>query len=407
MTYRPREIAPRLVRALREMPVVVLTGMRQTGKTTLLQQDPALRGRRYLSLDDFATYEAAQRNPEALLEGEEPITIDEAQRVPELMRAIKLRVDRRRRPGQFLLSGSANFRLLKSITESLAGRAVYLTLHPMHRREILGTTNLPLFLRHMLENGAPPKQLSLHPFQSQEILRGGMPTVALRQVGDPSVWFQGFAQTYLERDLRDLSQVADLTMFRTLLRLAALRNGQILNQSELARDAKLTMTTAARYLSLLETSFLIVRLPSYLSHRASRLIKAPKLYFGDSGLAAYLADVRSLSPITDEPLAGALLENYVYQNLAAVREAAWTEAELSYWHVQGRYEVDFVIRAGRDNLAIEVKSASRWSDSDLRGINAFLHSDRRCRAGILAHTGESLVQLGERLWAVPVGTMLG
>src|SRR3990167_2792517 len=115
MTYRPREIASRLVRALREMPVVVLTGMRQTGKTTLLQQDPALRGRRYLSLDDFATYEAAQRNPEALLEGEEPITIDEAQRVPELMRAIKLRVDRRRRPGQFLLSGSANFRLLKSI----------------------------------------------------------------------------------------------------------------------------------------------------------------------------------------------------------------------------------------------------------------------------------------------------
>ena len=181
MTYRPREMVPRLVRALREMPVVVLTGMRQTGKTTLLQQDPALRSRRYLSLDDFATYEAARRNPEALLEGDDPITIDEAQRVPELTRAIKLRVDRRRSPGQYLLSGSANFRLLKSMTESLAGRAIYLTLHPMHRREILETTSLPLFLRHMLENGAPPKQLSSHRFQNQEILRGGMPTVALRQ----------------------------------------------------------------------------------------------------------------------------------------------------------------------------------------------------------------------------------
>jgi predicted AAA+ superfamily ATPase len=389
------------------MPVVVLTGMRQTGKTTLLQQDPALRGRRYISLDDFGTYEAAKRNPEALVEGDEPVTIDEAQRVPELMRAIKLRVDRGRRPGQYLLSGSANFLLLKGITESLAGRVVYFTLHPMHRREILETTSAPVFLRHMLEHGAPPKQLSPHPFDSQEILRGGMPTVALRHIGDPTIWFQGFEQTYLERDLRDLSQVADLTMFRTLLRLAALRNSQVLNQSELARDAKLTMTTAGRYLSLLETSFLLARLPSYLSHRASRLIKAPKIYFGDSGLAAHLAGVRALSPITDEPLAGALLENYVYQNLAALREAAWPEAELLYWHVQGRYEVDFVIRVGRDNLAVEVKSGSRWSDSDLRGINAFLHSDRHCRAGILAHTGKSVVQLGDRLWAVPIGTMLG
>ena len=129
MTYQRREIVSRLARSLREMPVVVLTGMRQTGKTTLLQQDPALRGRRYVSLDDFATYEAAKRNPEAWVEGDGPITIDEAQRVPELLRAIKLRVDRRRRPGQFLLSGSANFHLLKGITESLAGQAA--TIWPL------------------------------------------------------------------------------------------------------------------------------------------------------------------------------------------------------------------------------------------------------------------------------------
>src|SRR5215510_15094717 len=395
--YRAREITSRLATALAEMPVVVLTGMRQTGKTTLLQHDPALPGRRYLSLDDFATLEAAQRNPEALVAGKEPLTIDEAQRVPELLRAIKLAVDRQRRSGQYLLSGSANFHLLQGITESLAGRAVYLTLHPMQRREIAGATEQAPFLRELFAHGAPPKRPRFDSFDPAEILRGGMPTVALGQVRDPRLWFRGYEQTYLERDLRDLTQIADLTAFRTLLRLAALRTGQVLNQSELARDAKLSVTTATRYLSLLEAAFLIARLPSHRTNRTSRLIKAPKLYFSDAGLAAHLAGVYTLTPVADEPLAGALLETYVYQNLAALCEATWPEAELAYWHVQGRHEVDFIIRIGRDTLAIEVKFASRWSERDLRGLQTFLELDHRCCTGVLTHCGEDVAQLGERL----------
>lgn len=404
--YRPREITTRLTAALADMPVVVLTGMRQTGKTTLLQQDPALRGRQYVSLDTFATLEAAQRNPEALVAGEEPLTIDEAQRAPGLLQAIKLAVDRHRQPGRYLLSGSANFHLLRGITESLAGRAIYLTLHPLHRRELTGAIDQPPFLRTLCEHGAPPKRRQSVRFDPAAILQGGMPTVALGQVRDPSLWFRGYEQTYLERDLRDLTQVADLTTFRTLLRLAALRTGQVLNQSDLARDAKLPVTTTTRYLSLLEAAFLIVRLPSHRTNRASRLIKAPKLYFGDAGLAAHVAGVHTLTPLTDEPLAGALLETYVYQNLAALCEAAWPEAELAYWHVQGRHEVDFIIRVGRDTLALEVKFASRWSSHDLRSLQTFLDMDRRCRAGVLAHCGEGIAQLGERLWAIPVGTVL-
>ena len=338
--------------------------------------------------------------------GEEPLTIDEAQRAPALLQAIKVAVDRHRQPGQYLLSGSANFHLLKGITESLAGRALYLTLHPLHRREITGTADQTPFLRALFERGVPPKRPRPESFVPTEILRGGMPTVALGQVRDPGIWFRGYEQTYLERDLRDLSQVADLTTFRTLFRLAALRTGQVLNHSELARDAKLSVTTATRYLSLLEAAFLIARLPSYRTNRTSRLIKAPKLYFGDVGLAAHLAGVRTLTPLIDEPLAGALLETYVYQNLAALGEAAWPEAELAYWHVQGRHEVDFIIRVGRDTLAVEVKFASRWSSHDLRGLQTFLELDRRCRVGVLAYCGEDIAQLGERLWAIPVETVL-
>jgi hypothetical protein len=404
--YRPREISTRLREALRTMPVVILTGMRQAGKTTLLRRDAALHTRRYHSLDDFATLEAAQQSPERLFEGEEPVTIDEAQRVPELLRAIKLDVDHRRRPGQYLLSGSANFHLLKRVTESLAGRAVYLTLHPMHRRELTDGIDSAPFLRELFEKGTPPRRTRGVPLDLAEILRGGMPSVVLGEAEDASVWFRGFEQTYLERDLRDLAQVADLVPFRRLLRLAALRTGQVLNQSELARDAGLPVKTASRYLALLEVSFLVSRLLAHWSSRTTRLIKAPKIFVDDAGLAAHLTGVTSLAPAADEPLAGPLLETYVHQNLAALCEAAWPGAEIGYWHVQGRYEVDFVIRVGRDTLALEVKRGSRWDERDLKGLRAFLAAERRCRGGVLAYMGDTLVPLGERLWAVPIGTVL-
>ncbi len=387
------------------MPVVVITGMRQTGKTTLLQHEPALKDRRYLTLDDFATRDAAERNPEDLISGDAPITIDEAQRVPDLLRAIKVAVDRKREPGRFLLSGSANFHLLKTVTESLAGRAVYLRLHPMHRRELLNGTAEPAFLPTLFERGSPPQRQNAA-IDSLAILRGGMPAVALAQVKNRSIWFRGFEQTYLERDLRDLAQVADISAFRTLLRLAALRTGSILNQSEIGRDAKLPFATTSRYLGLLETSFLIARVPSYLSNRASRLIKAPKLYFADSGLAAHLAGARDLGPTSADPMAGALLATYVYANMTAILEATWPDAELYYWHVQGRQEVDFVILDGRATLALAVKQSRRWSDSDLKGLQSFLDMEPGCRAGVLAYQGEQTVQLGKRLWAAPIGAVL-
>lgn len=403
--YRHRAIARLVAESLADMPVVVVTGLRQSGKSTFLQQEKTLASRRYVTLDDFAQLAAARSDPEGFIRSDEPLTIDEAQKCPELFTAIKREVDRARRPGRFLLSGSANFALLRGITESLAGRALYLTLHPFSRRELHGEVRAAPFLRKAFDNGTPPKHVGAGAITLEELYLGGLPPVCLKLNRRPALWFKGYEQTYLERDLRELSRLVDLVSFRNLLGLAALRTGRVLTISELGRDAKLNATTTARYLSLLEASFVIVRLNPYFANRASRLIKSPKLYVSDSGLAAHLIGVGETGGANDS-IKGALLETYAAQNLAAILESEWHGTRLSYWHVQGRYEVDFVIEQGQETMAVEVKAAARWNDRDLVGLKAFLEKTPHCRLAILAYGGGETVRLAERLWAVPLAVLL-
>jgi hypothetical protein len=219
-------------------------------------------------------------------------------------------------------------------------------------------------------------------------------------------WFRGYVQTYVERDVRQLSRITDLVAFRTLAQLAALRTGQVLVVSTLARDAKLNAVTAGRYLDLLEASFLIRRLPPFLKNRSSRLVKSPKLYFTDSGLAAHLAGITTLEPGRDDLLRGALFETYAAQNLTALLEAHRPDAQLAFWHEQGRHEVDFVIETGRHVFAIEVKAATRWNVGDLAGLRTFLERTPDCVAAVLAYNGREAVKLDERLFAIPLGKLL-
>jgi len=404
--YRRREIGDAVRAALATMPVVVVTGLRQAGKSTFLQHEPGLAGRTYASLDEFAQLEAAHRHPEGFVRVDRPLTVDEAQRCPELLTAIKREVDRDRRPGRFLLSGSANLALLRGVTESLAGRAVYLTLWPFTRREIAGGLRAEPFVKRFFEAPRLPAPRAAPPVRDREVSRGGMPSVCLGEAKDAALWFRGYEQTYLERDVRELARVSDLVAFRHLLRLATLRTGQILKLSELGRDAKLNAATVSRHLGLMEASFVFHRLAPYLANSASRLIKSPKVYVTDSGLASHLGGLSDEASLRDEPLRGALWETYAAQNLAATIDARWPRAALSFWHVQGRYEVDFVIEAGRECLAVEVKSGSRWGDRELTGLRAFIERTPRCRAAILAHAGDSAVRLDDRLWAIPLATVL-
>lgn len=396
----PRFVARSLAERLRVMPAVVVTGARQTGKSTLAQS-LVPGGRRYVTLDDLDAMDAARRDPELLVGGTQPVTLDEIQREPDLLRAVKRAIDRKRRPGQFLLTGSANLLLMRQVSESLAGRASYLTLWPMTRREQLGRGRSGLWEELL----ATPDEdwlelLAAEPDEPDDwralARRGGFPTPAihLHTPGERAVWFDGYVRTYLERDLQILSSIAALPDFRRLMRAACLRSGQLLNQTELGRDVALPQPTVHRYLNLLETSYLLVRLPAFAVNRTKRLIKSPKLYWGDTGVALYLGEGA-------EP-GGATFENLVLADLLAWRDARLERAELSYWRTAIGEEVDFVIETGGKLLPIEVKTTTRPRLGDAAHLRTFRNEyGRKARAGLLLHTGSTLEWLAPDVLAVP------
>lgn len=402
MTYIPRELTAAVMNALEDMPVVAITGMRQTGKSTFLQEQGELRGRRYVTLDDFAQLAAARGDPDGFIEGETPLTIDEVQRCPELFIAIKRAVDRKRTPGRFILSGSANFLLMKNISESLAGRAVYFAMHPFTRRELSAQAQQP-FIRTFFETHTLTGMNDVPAIPLDDVVQGGMPTVCLGGLKNRANWFNGYEHTYLDRDIRDLSRIGDVIPFRGLLHLLALRTSGVLNVSDLSRDARLSAATVSSYLSIMEVSCVFYRLAPYLRNRSSRLIKSPKFYLGDAGLACYLAGTEDLS---DDPLKGAMVETYVAQNIVSILDSTWPQAGLFFWNIQGRHEVDFVIEVGNKCIAIEVKAAARWEKEDLAGLRAFITATPHCTAGVLAYNGSTPVNLGGRLWAIPLSLLL-
>lgn len=394
----PRLVAKSLTAQLRVMPAVVVTGARQTGKSTLAQ---ALEGRRYRSLDDLDVLDAARRDPEVLVGGDDPVTLDEVQRAPELLHAVKRAVDRNRQAGRFLLTGSANLLLMQRVSESLAGRAGYLTLWPMTRREQRGLGRCGLWDELLAAADADWRSVlgdapGLPEDWQALALRGGFPTPAvhLDTAEDRAIWFEGYVRTYLERDLQALSAISALPDFRRLMRAACHRLGQLVNQTELGRDCALAQPTVHRYLNLLETSYLLVRLPAYAVNRGKRLIKSPKLYWGDTGVALHLGQ----SP---EP-SGAHLENLVLTDLLAWRDARLERAELCYWRTVTGEEVDLVIEAGDRLLPIEIKSTSRPRLKDAAHLRAFRADyGARSRAGLLLHTGDTLEWLAPDVLAAP------
>jgi uncharacterized protein len=382
------------------MPAVVVTGARQTGKSTMVQE-LVPGGRRFFSLDDLDVVDAARHDPEVLVGGTQPVTLDEVQREPDLLRAVKRAIDRRRQPGQFLLTGSANLLLMRQVFESLAGRASYLTLWPMTRREQQGLGRCGLW--EELLGACDEDWLELLATQPDEpgdwralAHRGGFPTPAvhLETAEERAVWFDGYVRTYLERDLQELSSIAALPDFRRLMRAACLRLGQLVNQTEMGRDVALPQPTVHRYLNLLETSYLLVRLPAYAVNRTKRLIKSPKLYWGDTGVALHLAQGA-------EP-GGAHLENLVLHDLLAWRDARLDRAELLYWRTAIGEEVDFVIEAGGRLLPIEVKATGRPRLGDATHLRTFrAEYGKKARTGLLLHTGSTLEWLAPDVLAAP------
>ena len=376
------------------MPATVLTGARQTGKSTLAAAEGDA-SRTFVTLDDPAVAEVASTDPSALLAGAKPITIDEIQLAPSLLRSVKQSIDRNRRNGRVLLTGSANLLMMSKVTESLAGRASYLTLWPMTRREQRGLGRAGLWSELLAARDEEwPALLESDQTGPEDwtalAMRGGFPTPAVHQTDpeDRSIWFDGYVRTYLERDLRALSNIGSLPDFRRLMRATALRIGQLVNQSELGRDVALPQPTVHRYLNLLETSYMLVRLPPYASNRTVRLVKSPKLFWADTGLALHLAG--------ESTPRGPHLESIVLQDLMVWRDAQVRRHELCFWRTSRGEEVDFVVDAGDQLLPIEVKSSARPGVNDTAGLRAIRESlGKRSRAGLLLHTGR------ETKWILP------
>jgi len=399
--FLPRFLANPLVEACASSPVVVLTGARQTGKSTLVQL-PAVRGNRlYLTLDDLDVLEQAGHAPDDLVRRAPALVLDEVQRSPELLLAIKRAVDERRTPGRFLLTGSANLLLMRRVAESLAGRATYLTLWPLTRREQLGFGESgrwevffdlpPAAWPDVLRASAAPDE----PWEDW-VRRGGYPTPAYHhgRGRDRERWFDGFLRTYIERDLTDLAAIEYAADLRRLMRACALRLGNLLNQADLARDVGLAPSTAQRYLHLLETTYQLVRLPAYAVSRTKRLVKSPRVFWTDTGLAFHLSGL-------DAPT-GAHLENLIVTDLLAWREAQVRWPEILYWRTAKGAEVDIVIEWDGRLLPIEVKAASRVGHRDARHLRTFMDEyGAAVRGALLLYTGDEMFWLSERVLAVP------
>lgn len=404
--HLPRILTEAVQRVGRTMPVVVVTGARQTGKSTLVKD--LLPGRRaYHTLDDLDVRELAERTPDELVERPGPMVLDEVQRVPEVLLAVKRAVDQDRKPGRYILTGSANLLLMKSVSESLAGRAAYLSLWPMTRRERVGQGRAGLWselLDHPCEDW--PDVLSAADPVSADwraaVSQGGypVPSVEYSDSTDRAIWFDGYIRTYLERDLQDLSSIDNLVDFRRLMGAACLRLGQLMNQTELGRDVQLPQPTVRRWLNLLEASYQLVTLPAYAVNRTKRLIKTPKAYWSDTGLAMRLSGL-------SEPT-GAHLENVILSDLLAWRDAsAMARPGLFYWRTATGEEVDLVVERGPDLLGIEVKATSRPRPADAKHLRTFRDEyGDAVRGCLILHGGDQVEWLGPRILAAPWWTVI-
>ena len=403
----PRHTTPRLQEALADTPVVYLQGARQAGKSTLAKDLAEQRSASYMTLDTAAVRAAAADDPDGFVAGlPRPVVIDEAQRVPALATAIKAAVDADRTPGQFLLTGSAGVMALPTLADSLAGRMELHTLWPLSQGEIEGVRETfvdRLFAPKLETPAAAP---TTEDDMIDRICAGGYPEARSRQAGRRrSAWFDAYTDAILQRDVRELAQIDRLLDMPRLLSLLASRTGQLVNQADIARTLGLPQTTLKRYLTLLETTFLVQRLPAWFTNIGKRLAKAPKLMLVDTGLLAHLLDADAAHLRRNRVLLGHVFENFVAMEIT--KQLGWCEKRCRLFHfrTEGGAEADLVIedRAGR-LVGVEVKCTATLRPQHFAGLKALKEAaGERFVRGVVVYLGTKVVPFGEHLHGLPVG----
>ena len=404
----PRWIKPRIAEAMADTPVVLLAGPRQAGKTTLVRQ-VAENGLRYLTLDDELTLLSAREDPVGMIRSLDRAVIDEIQRAPALLLAIKKSVDEDRRPGRFLLTGSANLMALPTVTDSLAGRMETLSLLPLSQSEIAGqSTNWidSVFTGQLPRPGSSARTDDL----AGRVLRGGYPEAISRSTARRrTAWARQYLDAILTRDVRDVAGIEKLDQLPRFLRALSQTAGQMCNYTQLGGQVGLDGKTAAKYISVFEHMYLLKRVDVWARNRLNRVVKAPKLQFIDAGLLTTLLDLTPDEVEKDRTRFGNVLETFVFGELLKHTTTAESDYRLLYYRDADKVEVDVVIEnAVGQVVGVEIKSAATVKEGDLRGLRklAGLAGDS-FKMGVLLYDGDETMPLGDGIWAAPLSTLWG
>ena len=402
----PRLLAPRIREALNDTPVVLINGPRQCGKTTLVQ----LHGKDmpYFTLDDDNFLSSVRADPAGFIRRIDRAVIDEVQHAPELLRAIKLSIDQDRRPGRFLLTGSANLLAVPQVSDSLAGRMEILTLLPLMQAEIERRKNH--FLECALDQDWPTHRVD-YPADTDLISRvitGGYPEMLARPSSARRVaWASAYLKALLERDVRDLSNIDKLGDMPRLLAVLAQLSGQLVNFAQIGGQLGMDSKTAQKYLGVLENMFLIKRVAPWSGNELSRLVKTSKLHFLDAGLQASLVRLSPERAMVDRAHFGATLESWVCGELAKALSLTPEPWQILHYRDKDQVEVDFVLESpDRQLIGIEVKAAATVTRDDFRGLKKLQTlTGKRFASGIVLHDGNQVLSFGEGLWAVPLALL--
>ena len=401
-----RALTPRIELALTDTPVVLVVGPRQAGKTTLVRQ-LAGSGMQYITLDDAAARQSAEDDPAGFIRNLDRAVIDEVQRAPELLLAIKKTVDEDRRPGRFLLTGSADLMTLPRVADSLAGRMETKLLLPLSQAEMESSTGN--WIDSVFAGVIPSvTRESLGQDLMSRVLKGGYPEAVSRINEDRRIeWAQGYLNAIIARDVVEIAQVDKLYQMPQLFKAMGHTAGQMSNYTKLGGQVGLDSKTTNRYVGIFEQLYLIARVPVWAANHVNRVVKTPKLQFIDSGLLAATLGFTAQEAERDRTRFGALLETFVYNELLKFASSATRRYQLLYYRDVTGTEVDMVIEsAAGDVVGVEVKSSATPRVKDFAGLKKFAAlAGERFKLGVLFYDGDQTLPFGDRLWAVPISTL--
>jgi len=391
--------------ALADSPVVLIHGPRQCGKTTLARQIGDLKGFPYLSFDDDVQRAAAKADPVGYVADlPERVILDEVQRVPELFTSLKAQIDARRKPGRFILTGSANVLLVPKLADSLAGRMAILRLHPLAQAEIAGgkADFLSALFGSVFKAGSSGRRLGR--MMAERVAAGGYPAALTRATARRrTAWYRDYADTLIQRDIRDLARISEFDALPRLMMMAAGQTACLVNVSELAAPFQVSRQTIRDYVTLLSRIFLLEELPAWHNNRLSRLIKTPKMHVGDTGLACSLLGLDGEMLWKDRALFGRILETFIFQELR--RQASWHEETVYFSHFRDKdkVEVDIILECTGRLAGVEVKAAATVTGDDFKGLRKLQNAaQKNFAAGVVLYDGEAVVPFGKNLYAVPI-----